>query len=75
MQDRNGQCEGHSHSLSLAPSSMEGHVTLNGSVTTGQDRTGQDSVCVCVCVCVCLESLPNKEGGRERVHCTMSQQK
>ena len=27
----------------------------------------------CVCVCVCLESLPNKEGGRERVHCTMSQ--
>ena len=24
-------------------------------------------------VCVCLESLPNKEGGRERVHCTMSQ--
>ena len=30
-------------------------------------------VCVCVNVCVCLESLPNKEGGRERVHCTMSQ--
>ena len=27
----------------------------------------------CVCVCVCLESLPNKEGGRERVHCTLSQ--
>ena len=26
-------------------------------------------------VCVCLESLPNKEGGRERVHCTMSQRK
>ena len=24
-------------------------------------------------VCVCLESLPNKEGGRERVHCTLSQ--
>ena len=23
-------------------------------------------------MCVCLESLPNKEGGRERVHCTMS---
>ena len=22
---------------------------------------------------VCLESLPNEEGGRERVHCTMSQ--
>ena len=36
-------------------------------------------VCVCVCmrmcVCACLESLPNKEGGRERVHCTMSQRK
>ena len=31
--------------------------------------------CACVCVCVCLESLPNKEGGRERVHCTMSQRK
>ena len=30
-------------------------------------------VCVCVCVCVCLESLLNKEGGRERVHCTLSQ--
>ena len=30
-------------------------------------------VCVCVCVCVCLESLPNKDGGRECVHCTMSQ--
>ena len=28
-----------------------------------------------VCVCVCLESLPNKEGGRERIHCTMSQRK
>ena len=25
------------------------------------------------CVCVCLESLPIKEGGRECVHCTMSQ--
>ena len=32
-----------------------------------------DFVCVCVYVCVCLESLPVKEGGRERVHCTMSQ--
>ena len=32
-------------------------------------------VCVhlCVCMCVCLESLPNKEGGMKRVHCTMSQ--
>ena len=41
-------------------------------------------MCVCVgggfvqspegkLVCVCLESLPNKEGGRERVHCTLSQ--
>ena len=28
-------------------------------------------VCVCVCVFVC-KSLPVKEGGRERVHCTMS---
>ena len=28
----------------------------------------------CMCeVCVCLESLPNKEDGREHVHCTMSQ--
>ena len=31
------------------------------------------TVKVCVCVCVCLESLPNKEGGRECVHCTLSQ--
>ena len=30
-------------------------------------------VCVCVCVCVCLGSLPVKEGGRELVHCTLSQ--
>ena len=37
------------------------------------DLTGQAGVCVCVCVCVCLESLPNKEGGRERIHCTLSQ--
>ena len=30
--------------------------------------------CACVCVCcVCLESLPVKEGGRERVHFTLSQ--
>ena len=29
-------------------------------------------VFVCVCVCV-FESLPVKEGGRERVHCTLSQ--
>ena len=29
-------------------------------------------VCVCVCVCV-FRSLPVKEIGRERVHCTMSQ--
>ena len=30
-------------------------------------------VCVCVYVCMCLGSLPVKEGGRERVHCTLSQ--
>ena len=39
-------------------------------------------VCVCVCLCVCVfvcvcvcgfESLPVKEGGREHVHCTLSQ--
>ena len=34
--------------LPLAPSSMEGHVTLKAVLR--QDRTG---VCVCVCVCVC----------------------
>ena len=28
-----------------------------------------------MCVRVCGESLPVKEGGRERVHCTMSQRK
>ena len=38
-----------------------------------QGITAHDCVCVCVCVCVCLESLPSKEGGRERVHCTLSQ--
>ena len=27
----------------------------------------------CVRVCVCLGSLPVKEGGRELVHCTLSQ--
>ena len=32
-----------------------------------------DTQCSCVYVCVCLESLPGKEGGRERVHCTWSQ--
>ena len=31
-------------------------------------------VCMCVCVCVFVfKSLPVKEIGRERVHCTMSQ--
>ena len=35
-----------------------------------------EKVCVCVCVCVCcLGSLPVKEGGRELVHCTLSQLK
>ena len=38
------------------------------------------TLCVCVCVHVCgcvgvFESLPVKEGGRERVHCTLSQWK
>ena len=33
-----------------------------------------ERLCVCVCVCVCaFKSLPVKEIGRERVHCTMSQ--
>ena len=26
-----------------------------------------------MCVCVCLESLPVEEGGRELVHCSLSQ--
>ena len=35
-------------------------------------------VCVCVCVCVCVfeslpQQLPVEKGGRERVHCTLSQ--
>ena len=34
---------------------------------------GYECKCTCVCVCVFLESLPNKEDGRERVHCTVSQ--
>ena len=32
------------------------------------------TVCVCVCVCVCVfENPPVKDGGRELVHCTLSQ--
>ena len=38
-------------------------------------RTG---TCVCVCLCVCVfeslpQQLPAEEGGRELVHCTLSQ--
>ena len=48
--------------LLFASSSMEDHVTLLGSVKTGQDRTGVcvyreclcASPCMCVCVCVCV---------------------
>ena len=36
--------------LPLAPSSMEGHVTLKAVVQQEQE---QEQVCVCVCVCVC----------------------
>ena len=54
------------------PFSCEEHKHDLGSPLPGAcDSCG--CVCVCVCVCVCLESLPNKEGGRERVHCTLSQ--
>ena len=30
---------------------------------------------VCVCVCVCVGKSSVKEGGRERVHCILSQRK
>ena len=35
--------------LPLAPSSMEGHVTLKAVL-----QQEQVFVCVCVCVCVCV---------------------
>ena len=50
-----------------------GHVrayTISDTIARFQRMRGKK---VCVCVCVCLESLPVKEGGRERVHCTTSQ--
>ena len=51
------------------------HYTQCGSLATiGQWNGESNPVNQLVCVCVCVfKSLPVKEIGRERVHCTMSQ--
>ena len=60
----------------LAHIRISQYISISKKYSNSQERERErerERVCVCVCVCVWKVFLTGKEGGRERVHCTMSQ--